>query len=99
MQAELVVKARDRAVYGTRRWRWVRRVVLDRDGWKCTKCGRVGRLEVHHRQSIRRTDADPFDPDGCETLCRVCHFRAHDKARKLDVPGRAEWAQFAGTAS
>ena len=32
-----------------RQWRNVRLLVLDRDGWKCTKCGKAGRMEVDHR--------------------------------------------------
>ena len=31
-----------------RRWEQVRRRVLHRDGWRCTKCGKAGKLEAHH---------------------------------------------------
>ena len=30
------------------RWRKLRRTVLERDGWRCHRCGRPGALEVHH---------------------------------------------------
>ena len=30
--------------------------LLDRDNWRCTNCGKAGRLEVHHRTPLK---ADP----------------------------------------
>ena len=63
-----------------RRWKLTRRAVLERDGWRCTRCGRAGRLEVHHK--VRLVDGgDEYDPDGCETLCRPCHFDRHRQRR------------------
>ena len=58
------------------RWERLRRYVLDRDSWCCTKCGWYGRLEVHHR------DGDPMnnDPSNLLTLCRGCHIRHHAPA-------------------
>ena len=29
-------------------WERCRRMAKERDGWRCQKCGRAGRLEVHH---------------------------------------------------
>ena len=67
-----------------RAWDRVRRVVLDRDGWRCQRCGSVGRLEVHH------ADGDPShaDPARLVTLCRGCHIAVH--ARAL-TPAEAAW--------
>ena len=31
-----------------RQWARVRLAVLDRDSWRCQKCGKAGRLEVDH---------------------------------------------------
>ena len=36
------------------RWQRIRRAVLDRDGWRCTKCGQPGRLHVHHIRPLER---------------------------------------------
>ena len=68
----------------TRRWETVRRVVLDRDGWRCQRCGRYGRMEVHH------TDGDPShaDPSRLLTLCRGCHIELH---RPPVTPAEAAW--------
>ena len=37
-----------------RRWDAVRRTVFERDGWRCRKCGRAGRLEVDHVVPLKR---------------------------------------------
>ena len=37
-----------------RRWEAVRRTVFERDGWRCRKCGRAGRLEVDHVVPLKR---------------------------------------------
>ena len=66
------------------RWARVRRAVLNRDNWRCQRCGRYGRLEVHH------VDGDPSNntPDNLTTYCRGCHIRHH--ARPL-TPAEAAW--------
>ena len=81
-----------------RPWAVVRRRVLDRDGWRCTKCGRAGRLEVHHRTPLKEDpDQDVYEPDGLATLCRPCHFRATAKQnRRPPGPQAAGWEQLVG---
>ena len=71
------------------RWAALRRFVLDRDGWRCQRCGMFGRLEVHHR------DGDPGhnDPGNLRTYCRSCHIREH--ARAL-TPAEAAWRELLG---
>ena len=74
-----------------RRWARVRRQAFDRDGWRCTECGRAGRLEAHHEPPLT-AGADPYDLDGIRTLCRGCHIERH---REDDMtPGRAGWLAF-----
>lgn len=70
-----------------RRWARARRAVLDRDGWRCTKCGRPGRLEVHHVTPLRDGGA-AFDLANLVTLCRDCHIALH---REPPDPERAAW--------
>lgn len=55
-----------------RRWRRLRRLVLDRDGWRCRKCGRAGRLEVDHARPLFRGGGDELA--NLQSLCRRCHF-------------------------
>ena len=70
----------------------MRRLVLDRDGWRCSSCGRAGRLECHHKKALADGGA-PYDLDNLETKCRRCHFAltADALAEKLPqaVPGVA----------
>ena len=69
-------------------WQAVRRAAFRRDGYRCTACGRAGRLEAHHEPALR-AGGDPYDLAGIRTLCRTCHIERH---RPDDMtPGRAEW--------
>ena len=58
---------------GAHRWARLRRFILDRDSWRCQRCGMYGRLEVHHQ------DGDPSNntPDNLTTYCRRCHLQHH----------------------
>ncbi|MYE82933.1 MAG: HNH endonuclease [Gammaproteobacteria bacterium] len=69
--------SRVRSPYNTSKWRRIRLLALDRDGWRCRRCGRASRLHVHHRRLIRHGGA-VFDLANLETLCRPCHERAHE---------------------
>lgn len=49
---------------------WVkkRRIILNRDGWRCQNCGAKYFLEVHHKKSEENDD-----PNNLITLCHDCH--------------------------
>ena len=53
----------------------LRRVVLERDGWRCQQCGSPRNLDVHHmrRRSALGDDAET----NLITLCRKCHQSLH----------------------
>jgi 5-methylcytosine-specific restriction endonuclease McrA len=53
----------------------LRREILERDGWRCQKCGSSKNLEVHHmrHRSALGDDAQP----NLITLCRKCHQILH----------------------
>ena len=56
------------------RWKRVRRLVLERDGYRCRACGKAsGRFEVDHIIPLSFSGA-PFDMENLQTLCRPCHF-------------------------
>lgn len=87
-----VLRMSHRRLYGTKRWKQLRRAILDRDGWRCRECSRAGRLEVHHVRPTAR-GGRMWDPGNLRTLCRDCHFRLH---REGSRSGRAEaWARGA----
>lgn len=87
----------------TPRWRRLRQVALERDGWRCTLCGRAGRLEVHHVQPTSEGGA-VWDLANLRTLCRPCHFEQHREARRkqrlsmMADAGRRKWWEFIGGA-
>ena len=84
------------------RWKSVRRKVIGRDGWRCRKCGKAGRLEVDHVRPMQRDpDQDPYSLAGLQTLCRGCHIEKtrHENRRpltELDRKWRALLAELAG---
>lgn len=75
-------------LYNSKRWRALRLRILNRDGRRCQRCGRPGRLEVHHRRPLWRGGA-PYEPDNLESLCRACHF-IREPDRRTD---RLIWQQ------
>ena len=63
-----------------RHWSKVRLLVLDRDSWRCQKCGKAGgRLEIDHIKPLEDGGA-VYGLPNLQTLCRFpCHF---DKTRR-----------------
>ena len=75
----------------SRRWDRVRRAVLDRDGWRCTKCGRYA-SEVHHVRPLHAGGA-AWEPDNLASRCRSCHIEEHRRRRKLN-PEALAWKRL-----
>lgn len=64
-------------------WELVKRAILIRDDYTCSKCGAKELLEVHHKDGTSRND-----PENLATLCQKCHQEIHksiseQKARKI----------------
>ena len=79
------------AIVNPRRWRILRRRILDRDGWRCVQCGKAGRLEVDHIKPIR-DGGDWWDPANLQLLCRPDHFSKSAGENAKPVPADvAEW--------
>ena len=55
-------------------WRLLRLRALERDGWRCTTCGRAGVLEVDHRKALHQGGA-AHDLNNLQALCRGCHIK------------------------
>ena len=79
-----------------RRWTATRRAVFERDGYRCVECGRAGRLECDHIRSLERDPAqDPYDPDGCQALCRQCHIeKTARENRREPTTAEAAWREL-----
>lgn len=59
-------------------WTAIRRQVLKRDGYRCTKCGRKTDLHVHHQEHrVGSLNAETLD--NLLTLCRQCHRGVHSR--------------------
>jgi 5-methylcytosine-specific restriction endonuclease McrA len=60
-------------VYDDHRWDACRKAVLERDAYRCVRCGAEDDLEVNHVLGITGTD-DDFEPELCVTACKHgCH--------------------------
>ena len=66
----------------------LRRFVFERDGFRCRKCGKPGRLEAHHVRPVAAGGND--SPENILTLCVCCHIQHH----RADDPARAAWRAF-----
>lgn len=70
-----------RKSYQNSRWHEFSKIVKDRDGYKCLKCGRQETdviLQVHHQ--AYKLDLKPWEYpfSDCITLCKGCHARQHN---------------------
>ena len=76
-----------------KQWSRLRRRILERDRWRCSRCSRAGRLEVDHRQPVSRGGSN--DPSNLQTLCVRCH-RHKSRAEYLESlpPEVAKWVSF-----
>ena len=71
-----------------KRWQIVRRLALDRDGWRCVLCSKAGRLEVDHIRRLR-DGGEMWDLHNLQTLCRKCHF-SKTSAESGQIPRRGD---------
>ena len=70
------------------RWQRMRLEILQRDSWKCTRCGNTeNTLHVHH---IKYCGKDPWDTpvEFLKTLCEFCH--SLEESMKSSVPDLLE---------
>ena len=70
----------------TRGWAGIRQRAIVNARRRCQRCGRPGRLEVHHPIPLSEggTHAQPL-----EVVCRDCHLSRHHTD-----PARLAWALF-----
>jgi len=52
-------------------WAEMKRQCHERDGWACTECGSLERLEAHHIESVRYGGVPELS--NLTTLCKSCH--------------------------
>ena len=78
-----------------RRWAMVRRLALDRDGWRCQTCGKAGRLEVDHIRPLQH-EGELFDLANLATLCVSCHWLKTSAEMGYRQPGpeQVAWSDY-----
>ena len=81
---------------GAHRWAAVRRAVFRRDGYRCVECGKASGLECDHIVPMQREPGqDPYDPAGCQALCRRCHVaKTAAENRREPTPAEAAWREL-----
>jgi len=57
----------------------LRKLVLERDKYKCVKCGNIKNLHCHHIYPVSTNPLESADVDNCVTYCIDCHKEAHKK--------------------
>lgn len=63
-----------------------REEALQRDDYKCTICGNIGkRLAVHHIDESGKSENPNNELGNLQTLCQVCHTRLHRTGTKLET--------------
>ena len=58
------------------KWHKKRLAVLQRDGFRCVRCGSKNQLQVHHK-TYRNIFNEPLSD--LITLCKKCHKKQHKK--------------------
>ena len=60
---------------GPEDYRQLKFKILERDGWKCQRCGRRDQLQIHH--IVHRSQSGADCDDNLVTLCNKCHTDLH----------------------
>ena len=80
-----------RRALSTARWQRLRRTILNRDGWRCSRCKSARRLQVHHIIEKHVRHDLIFEPTNLQTVCAPCHDAHH----RPDVhPEIQEWRTY-----
>jgi len=65
--------------------RW-KKLVKDRDGWKCQRCNGTNRLAAHHIIPWKVDEEKRFDIENGITLCGACHLKEEIKVDRRKPP-------------
>jgi len=69
-------EVRERRSYIAKKWR---NIILQRDGYKCQKCGNKEKLHVHHIQEFKDHRELRWDINNGVTVCVSCHEKIHSR--------------------
>ena len=77
-------------------WIKKRNIILDRDKHKCTMCGSVKNLCVHHTKYVEGNKAWEYPNSLLVTLCSCCHDKVHSERNNPLNPYRDIWLPIKG---
>jgi 5-methylcytosine-specific restriction endonuclease McrA len=66
---------------GTPQWQCRRREVIERGRFRCARCGKQRRLQVHHKSYMFPGQVGDESPEQLEALCVDCHERVTAEER------------------
>ncbi len=86
-----MLKKVKRIKLGIRAYRRLTKLVLERDDWRCQRCGSLKDLQIHHK--IKRSHLGSDSLANLVTLCARCHLEEHgqlyfEKRAYLSTPSR-----------
>ncbi len=82
-----MLKKVKRIKLGKQLYRRLMKRVLERDGWRCQRCGSLENLQVHHM--AKRSHQGNDRPDNLVTLCAYCHMAEHGQLGYNMTAGQA----------
>lgn len=69
------------------RWQKLRLQILERDGWRCLRCGTGEKtLNVHHKHYQAGLEPWEYPAASLETICEDCHAAEHGKGEPALLP-------------
>jgi 5-methylcytosine-specific restriction endonuclease McrA len=72
------------------RWQRKRLEIMNRDGWKCVKCGDGTReQQVDHLYYERGRDPWDYPSEALQTLCYICHEIKSGVREEIGLPAPA----------
>lgn len=81
---KLITSDRKPKIYENELYGWAKKIV-ERDGFKCIKCGSEEKLQVHHIKSFRNYPHLLKNEANVETLCFKCHKQTENYAGKSRI--------------
>ncbi len=70
-----MLKKAKRIKLGKQICRRLMKKVLERDGWRCRRCGSLENLQIHHKSKRSQQGNDSLE--NLVTLCAYCHMEEH----------------------
>ena len=69
--------------------------MLDRDGWRCVKCGKAGMLSVDHIKPLSHGGA-AFEMANLQSMCKDCHWAktASEMGYRQPGPESIAWGKY-----